>query len=357
VKIKPLYIFLPYCFILSACVDLTQDDSSSWKVEVNKTDEGYNLRAISPAFIIDTLYKSMRGPVSGHSFSLNLPSKGIHWLTGYSVKAYNKAGGPESEDFICHNNLDFNLEKKADLWTHIDPSSADYPRLITLTQGQTQLRFPEGFGVPVKNGEQFSILTQVLNHNYTGNPKEVFHETTIVFQGPQSKKMRPLREKTVFVMLPFDEQEPNKRSGKTCIPVDPNDHRYRNVHGGVSSGHWVIKSGKSTYRHDITRMLDLRSPEIMHYAGVHTHPFATEVRLIDLTTDSVLFASKCQNFEDRIGLKKIEAFSGQKGILLSHLHRYALEVLIENTSGEKQDMMASMFLYFYDRDLDALLRN
>ena len=142
-------------------------------------------------------------------------------------------------------------------------------------------------------------------------------------------------KKLYLLCLPFDEEKPNLHSSKTCIPVDPNDHRYLNDRGGVSSGHWVIKPGNSIYQHDISNMLDLKEPSMLHYAGVHTHPFATEVRLIDnLTADTVFFTAKCENFSERIGLKKIEAFSDQKGILLSHLHRYAIEVTVENTFQE-----------------------
>jgi hypothetical protein len=94
----------------------------------------------------------------------------------------------------------------------------------------------------------------------------------------------------------------------------------------------------------------------MHAAAIHVHPFATSLTLYDKTTKSIVFRSDIINHKNSIGLTKIGSFSSKEGIWLYKTHEYELVLEVDNTTTINQDMMGSMFLFFYDQELDQILK-
>lgn len=97
-------------------------------------------------------------------------------------------------------------------------------------------------------------------------------------------------------------------------------------------------------------MLD--KPMLLHFAAPHVHPYATAIGIYDQTEKKLLFSCKIINHKKNIGLTKINTFSSQNGIWLYPNHNYEMQIEVNNTSNEEQDMMGSMFLFFYDEELD-----
>jgi len=60
---------------------------------------------------------------------------------------------------MCHSNLDIDMERHRDLFQWKKQVST---RLFTLSQGQFDITFPAGFGLPIFSDEVFSLNTQVL---------------------------------------------------------------------------------------------------------------------------------------------------------------------------------------------------
>jgi hypothetical protein len=52
-----------------------------------------------------------------------------------------------------------------------------------------------------------------------------------------------------------------------------------------------------------------------------------------------------------VGLERVEYFSSEEGIPLYADHDYELVSIYQNDTGERQDAMATMFLYLLVRDL------
>ena len=94
----------------------------------------------------------------------------------------------------------------------------------------------------------------------------------------------------------------------------------------------------------------------LHAAAIHVHPFATKISLFDKTENKAIFDSKIVNHKGKIGLTRIDAFSSAKGIWLYKDHDYEIVLEVNNTTKINQDMMGSMFLFFYDKELDELLK-
>jgi len=327
--------------------------NSTWHVESQL--ETYKM--ISPEFYIDGIYKSMEGPKSSNYVQLTKDST-LLWLTGFEVKALDsKSLKYISNDFICHTNVDFNDVKYYGSFHLEKRIGTQYPRLTSLSHGMENFRFPAGYGVAMKGNEYLYVTTQALNHNFPDANFWIRHEVDINYS--REKNMKPLMSKTAFIMLPFDQSNPYKSpldpGTNQCIPVETKNHTYDDGKGNTLSGHWVIPIGKNTYRSSINAQLQLQDSLRLHAAAIHVHPFASKISLFDKTTNKSIFTSNIENHKGSIGLKSIDSFSSVEGLWLYKNHDYEIVLEVYNTTKVQQDMMGSMFLFFYDKELDDLL--
>ncbi len=326
----------------------------NWEVE-NKS-ETYTM--ISPEFYIDGIYKSMEGPKSSNYVQLSQDST-LLWLTGFHVKALDKKSLKYiSNDFICHTNVDFNDVKYYSSFHLEKRIGTQYPRLASLSHGMEHFSFPSGYGVPMKGNEFLDVSTQALNHNLPDANFWIRHEVDINYS--RAKNIKPLMSKTAFIMLSFDQSNPYKSpldpGTNQCIPVETKNHTYDDGKGNKLSGHWVIPIGKNKYRSSVNHQLQIQDSLRLHAAAIHVHPFATKISLFDKTNNKSIFTSNVVNHKGAIGLTSIEPFSSVEGIWLYKNHQYEIILEVNNTTKTHQDMMGSMFLFFYDKELDDLLQ-
>jgi hypothetical protein len=326
----------------------------NWKVE-NKSQ---TYKMISPEFYIDGIYKSMEGPKSSKYVQLTKDSS-LVWLTGFHVKALDsKSLKYISNDFVCHTNVDFNDVNYYTSFHLQKRIGTQYPRLTSLSHGMESFSFPTGYGVPMKGDEYLYVTTQSLNHNLPDANLWIRHEVDINYS--KEKDLKPLMSRTAFIMLPFNESDPYKSpldpGTDQCIPVETKNHTYDDGKGNKLSGHWVIPVGKNTYRSSVNGQLQIKDSLSLHAAAIHVHPFATRISLFDKTTNKAIFSSNIVNHKNTIGLTSIEPFSSVDGIWLYKNHTYEIVLDVDNTTQLEQDMMGSMFLFFYDKELDDLLQ-
>jgi len=326
----------------------------NWKVE-NK-EEVYKM--ISPEFYIDGIYKSMEGPKSSNYVQLSQDTS-LLWLTGFHVKALEATTlKPASKDFICHTNIDFNDVKYYSAFHLEQRIGTQYPRLTSLSHGMENFSFPFGYGVPMKGNELLYVTTEALNHNLPEANFWIRHEVDINYS--KAKHLKPLMSRTCFIMLPYDKFDPYKQptdpGTNQCIPVETKNHSYDDGQGNKRSGHWVVPKGTYTYRSVINQQLQIQDSLRLHAAAIHVHPFATQISLYDKTAQQNIFSSKIINHKKNIGLTSIEPFSSALGIWLYKNHEYEIVLEVNNTTAVNQDMMGSMFLFFYDKELDSILQ-
>jgi hypothetical protein len=327
---------------------------NEWLIE-NKTKE---YKMLSPTFIVDAIYKSMEGPKASNYVMLSQDST-LLWMTGFKVEAQNaKTGEKMSNDFICHMNVDINDTKYYSNFGLENRIGKQYPRLTSLSHGMETFTFPEGFGVPMKGNDLLYVTTQTLNHNIKNAYYKVKHKVTIAYD--ENQNLKPLMSKTAFIMLPYDQYDPYKSpidpGTDFCIPVETKNHSYDDGKGNKLSGHWVIPIGKNKYRSNINHQLEIKDSLRLHAAAIHVHPFATKIMLFNKTTQQPIFVSNITNHQNSIGLKNIENFSSEEGIWLFANQEYEIVLEVNNTSNTEQDMMGSMFLFFYDKEMDSILQ-
>ena len=327
---------------------------NTWEIEKGKGE----YKMLSPTFLVDNIYKSMEGPKASNPVLLSQDST-LVWITGFKVSAEDADTGKiMSNDFICHLNVDINDVKYYSYFGLENRIGKQYPRLTSLSHGMESFEFPKGYGIPMKGNDLLFVTTQTLNHNIKEASFKIKHRVSIDYQKEIS--LKPLMSKTAFIMLPYDQYDPYKSpidpGADFCIPVETKNHSYDDGKGNKLSGHWVVPIGKNTYRSGINHQLELKDSLRLQAAAIHVHPFATQIMLYNKTLQKPVFTSKITNHDKSIGLTEIENFTSTDGVWLYANQEYEIVLEVNNTSIENQDMMGSMFLFFYDSEMDEILK-
>ena len=105
----------------------------------------------------------------------------------------------------------------------------------------------------------------------------------------------------------------------------------------------------------ITDQIALPYDTTLHFIGVHVHPYSESLELRDLTTGETVWKSDHENHTERIGLSRVDYFSSEEGLPIFSDHHYELISVYDNTSRENSDAMATMLLYYLDREFSHSL--
>lgn len=318
---------------------------------------------MSELFIIDQEYKSMKGPkshVRGSLLDVDPPE--LVWVTGYKAVMVDAEGETQlPQEFMCHANLNIDKERHKEVF---GSHKATNPRLFTLSQGQNEVRFPAGFGIPVSSDEALDVGMQVLNLNYDAQlegPLEVRHRVTITFVRDREleRPMVPLFMEAAAGLVSlgskkayYNTQNPDaEEHGEGCmIGQDAHTKVSKDRFGNKFSGHWVVKPGREENHTNVTRYMNLPFDTKVHYVAVHLHPFAESLELRDLSENRTVYKSQARSFTDKIGLEHVDEYSSVEGFKLYADHEYELISIYNNISGEDQDAMAVMFMYAQDHE-------
>ncbi len=331
---------------------------------------GWRLECYSPTYEVDRVYRSMEGPQSAAALMLgdaNQAEPQVMWVTGYHARVVSADGAEQlSQEFMCHTNLDSKH-------TAVSIGHARAPRLFTLSQGQFDIDFPDGFALPLMSNEPLELWTQVLNLNGVDEPLKVKQHVQIDFvpQSEASRKFVPLMMTYAQVVVSLvGDQSPylRKENGEICfeapgISCAVGDHALFQRSDGVLSDdegneftvHWVVPPGRHEFRRRQQGLPLLHFDSKIHYVAVHMHPFAESITLRDVTDDRVVYEAKAHGTETGIGLAKVDIYSSRQGIPVARDHEYEVVCVYNNTSDQDQDSMAVMFLYCEDKRYDETI--
>jgi len=323
---------------------------------------------LSGSYVIDQIYRSMKGPQKMDNIQIdgNGPPELI-WILSYETEIVDpETGESVSEEFMCHNNLNF--ENLRDHLRKLGTARVGRPsaRVFTLSQGAMSVEFPEGFGVPIMSNEKMQLATQILNLNPVDQTHKVQYKTTVRYARDKEAKgrIRPLYQRGIQGLKLISgedgyygvEHGDSEEHGESCsIGVLAGKRTISDKFGRDFAAHWVVEPGLEENHTLATAMLALEQDTTAHYIAVHLHPFAKSLELRDLTSDKSVFKSMAMNSVGRIGLDHVEYFSSEEGIPLYKDHEYALISTYDNTSDEQQDAMAVMFVYMLDKNYETKL--
>ena len=314
----------------------------------------------SPTYHIDRKYASMFGPDAVQEVRLLDGPPELLWITGYETTVVSAdSEAPLSQEFMCHANLDLDVQRYYEVFPTRVPLSG---RVFTLSQGQQNIQLPPGFGIPVWSGDPLRLTTQVLNLNLEAPNIDVKHRVNINFvrDSELSAPLRPLFQAAAqgFKALgdakhygvEGEEHDPSTHGegcavGMSAVEGDVDEDRL----GQKFTAHWVVEPGREEAVTNVTRFLNLPYDTRAHYIAVHLHPFAESLTLRDRTTGEVLFTSKTRPSEGRIGIEQIDYFESIEGLPLYKNHEYELVSVYNNPSDQPVDSMAVMYLYLLDQ--------
>ncbi len=350
------------------------------KPEIKKTSSKKSSLKIveSPPMLIDKIYRSMQGPSAASEIYLDDSFFGriksfyqpeLIWLTGYSIELFDDKGNKISYDFMCHNNL--NISVKNILPWKVNSIGTD-TRLFTLTEGQTNVELPNGFGIPVMSDQPLRVDFQVLNHNIENANIKVIQRVTIKYRKDKdlSGKMKALFQQSAFITKQitgpkgeYNEEpvndsaissqnktnEPKTCCGNTFADEGGNYNPFYDKYKREYTGHWIIDDSVEVLKTDVTQMLNLLSDTKAHFFSVHVHPFCESLELIDVTDKKSLYKASTINFTDKIGLENIDSKVDLPGVPILKCHKYQLVSIYKKNSPVKHTAMATMFLYLEEK--------
>lgn len=319
-----------------------------------------NVKLLTPELLVDGIYQSMDGPQAMTTININ-KTPSYQWLTGFKTEVFKEGSNRHNNDFLCHTNIDyFDLVhyKNLKLPKRINQQ---YPRLGTLSNGINTLNFPEGFGFPVAVNEQFLVASRTLNHNVKDAFFKVTHQIDFTLKSG-STSLKPLTPRALVLLQNYNHENPeelptNESNANMCLPLDLKNHSYPNKDGVTYAAHWVLPQGTHKYVFDVSYQMEINEDTTVHAMAAHLHPHAKEFMLYDVTENKVVYNFKCTNYKTKIGLKEVPVFSSSEGIPLYKDHSYQLILITENPSENFRDMMAVLYLYLYDKEMDEHLQN
>lgn len=349
--------------LLAACSGPTDPSTPSASAAQARTPTVHTKTIYSRSYTIDKKYVSMRGPYGFDEVVLwESEAPELLWVVGYKTTVVAPdSEAPMSQEFVCHANLDFDAKDYYAKFPTAPPVSG---RVFTLSQGQQDIRFPEGMGIPVTSDLPISLATQVLNLNIEKpNGIKVRHKVEIHFvrDAEVEGQMTPLFQAAAegFKALGeakhygFSSAESDAleaagggcSAGKPAVDGDSDDDTF----GQKFTAHWVVPPGREVNTTNVTRFLNLPYDTTAHYIAVHLHPFAESLTLKDLTTGKVLFDAKVRGPKDRIGIDSIDHYESVEGMPLYKDHQYELTSVYDNPTDHDVDSMAVMYMYLKDK--------
>lgn len=350
--------------VILGCSEAGESLSSS---EPISADLGEQRVVSSRLYEIDQLYRSMEGPIgrvmTAVGDSRPDASPEILWITGIRSDVVDaEDGAPADDGLMCHTNVSFGKFVEHDRAFHPETEvRKSHPRIFTLSQGQLEVAFPPGFGIPILSTEPIAVDTQALNLNDPELDTKIRIRTTIdyVRDSALSRPMRPLMQRaaqgSVLVQGKdgyhgVSEGDPDQHGPGCEVGTPQTEANYQDPYGRVFAAHWQVPPGRQENHSLVTSFMAIPYDTTAHYFAVHLHPFATSLELRDLTTDITLFRSNARGPATGIGLEHVETFESEEGIPVYADHEYELVSVYENTSDEIQDSMALMFVYLLDQD-------
>jgi hypothetical protein len=317
----------------------------------------------SKPFEIDKIYKSMTGPREVRRVTLGKGEQ-LMWVLSYNTEIIDTNTGADlSAEYMCHNNLNVgNLNNHRSAIGA--PPVRGVPRIFALSQGVMDVDFPDGYALPVRAGEPLILNYQVLNLNPIEKPIEVHYRTSVryVLDSDLRKPLRPLYQFGIqgLKLVAGEQGYPGLKHadpdvhGESCSVGEVLDvsNQFENPDGNTYTNHWIVEPGREENHTLVSPRLGLKRDVSVHYINVHVHPYAESIELRDLTTGETVYKSRITNHTDRIGIASAETYSSGNGLTLFKDHEYTLISVYQNDSGQRQDAMASMFLYIRDESFE-----
>ncbi|MFI5349403.1 MAG: hypothetical protein ACHQ2Z_07660 [Elusimicrobiota bacterium] len=270
-------------------------------------------RAVGPLEL-----KGVQTAMSGPSANITQKFDRPGWITAFSVRVMDANKNPaEHEGVHCHSVLD-NLSEPIEDRTRYRSLglSVENPHLL-LAEGQTEIRFPEGFGVAVDSVTSYDLGSMLQNEDGTKDGSYSF-EYKLEFTGAGEKP--PLKPLTVFVV--------KIRDG--AGPGDPH----------CGSPVWDAPPG----RHVFEKAFEMPCAAQVRVISTHVHRYIRTIELLEEKTGKTVYQTPVE-LDARGYPKEIPTYSSAGGLPLEAGRRYVFRLTYDNPLKHPIAAMGMMLLY------------
>ena len=287
---------------------------------------------------IDQIYRSMQGPFE----RIFVDYEELDWVTAVRTDVVDQSTNERmGDEFFCHSQLQM----------------INGTRLLTMATGADELRFPEGFAMPVSQivGGQpephraLTFLGMVLNNHEKEIDRQARIDATLEYFRDEDFGDAPRPKKLYMTSLlmeveNLEEYKPGPDEPPISDDVTTHCALVEQPLGGKLKLHWMVPPGEQRTRKRYEGFLPIDGT--VHFAWAHLHNYGVYMRLTDLTDDKVLFQANVQNEPDRDQIANISQYSSPEGFPIYKDHVYEIEALYNNTTDSDVDAMAMMVLYY-----------
>jgi cyclophilin family peptidyl-prolyl cis-trans isomerase len=282
------------------------------------------------------------------------------WAKGVKLIVLDEHDKPlPTGEFICHFNID--VDPRNTIFPEIHTGSA---RLFTLTQGETDFRFPEGFGVPLSSKEFLHISFQAANRT-TNEHRRVKHLCTIDFvkDSELKKPMKALSWYTPYVAVEINSKTKLAAAahGPGCLITSTGENAPNAIPGSITTdaedrkmtGHWSVPPGVQPYTCPISESRDYgfsSEDRTVRAVWTHVHPLCQNVTLMvcDGKKKTPAWSTTIDTKTDHgLEIAKIGDLYFKDGVVLPKGKHFEINSVYNNTTGITQDSMVSQGI-FYD---------
>jgi len=231
------------------------------------------------------------------------------WLLGLETKIVTPGSGEVLDELNCHTFL--KAEATEDWWKteegvigqHTDPFKGMY------TDGYTQaLKTPEGFGIYYGTDEPVEFVPRFNNRSVDPFDASVEAKVEYILASELNEPLTPLYSvflSVVHPMLYLVEPGGNVREREYRFPVDGT----------------------------------------IHMMGVHVHPYARSIELINGTRDESVWLAEAELDAEGM-VREMPIYSSSEGYRVSSDETYTLRVTYGNPTEETQDAMGGLAVFF-----------
>lgn len=292
------------------------------------------IRVIETApLAIDRIYHSMTGP----SDRTLVDTSDLDWVTAFRSEVIDMTTGLRmGDEFFCHSQLQL----------------PDGFRLMLSATGISEIRFPDGFGMPFgqilsglpEGDRRISFLGMVLNNHVPDIDRIAQVRATLEYwtdeeigSPPRLKKL--YRTNMIMAVEDLEAYTPaldgasNEDVTTHCVLVEG------------QRTHWIVPPGRQLTRKRFHNIVPVDGT--VHYGVVHLHNYGVYMRVSDVTTGETLWQTNVINEANRVQISRIPPFSSVSGFPIHRNHEYEIEVLYDNTRGDDVDAMAMMSLFYH----------
>ncbi len=303
----------------------------------------YSVEVNSKYHTIDRVYKSMIGPEDVVDFKLTKDAAPeLVWIVGAYLEVVDKDGNPTSGEFICHTSF---YSENASLYTkdaligetnphHVKsgPGSEGFLgyKFLDINQGATDIKFPQGFGIPQMSDEPLIFNSMIMNHQADKDPFDIQVRARLDYVRDKDLKAEM---KSLDLRIIYTELTVNGRTG----------------------AHWMVPPGRHEYRTFLNKGLGLPDDVSVHLITAHMHPYAESVELWDRKEDKLVFKANAKNFSDKIGVQHIDHFASTQGMELYKDHIYEIKSVYDNPTDKPIDAMGMLYIFYHEPGFDKTM--